>query len=131
MNIMADARHATLKVQAQDAAKGHLQMQADLTPAQLTQITDFERRIYAAQELRDGAGSLDDPDGPPTHSARAIWRAGDAGVLGNNTTRFVFPAGHGLGARHSRRTWRPCAPPSSAATTCTCSAPSGSATPCT
>jgi hypothetical protein len=90
MNIMSDARHATLKVQAVDAAHTHLL--AELTPAQLAQITDFERRIYVAQETQDGAGSLTSPSGPPAFGARNMAR-GDAGVLGNNTTRYVFPMG--------------------------------------
>ncbi len=36
------------------------------------------------------AGSLVEPDGPPAFGPRNL-AAGEAGVLGNNTTRYVFP----------------------------------------
>ena len=91
MNIMSDARAPTLKVQAMDAMRTHLQGAA-LTPEQIAQITDFERRVFVAQEMRDGAGSLTTPDGPKAFGPRNLAK-GDPGVLGNNTTRFVFPMG--------------------------------------
>jgi hypothetical protein len=92
MNLMADARVPTLKTQAVEAAINHLQSPQPPTAAQLAQITDFEARVYTAQVARDGAGSLVEPDGPPAFGPRNLLRE-DAGVLGNNTTRFVFPMG--------------------------------------
>ena len=90
MNLMADARAATLVVQAEDAAEKHLQVAGRLTPAQIARIVDFEGQVYVAQVSTHGAGSLIEPDGPPAFGPRRL-AAGDAGVLGNNTTRYVFP----------------------------------------
>ena len=111
MNLMADARVPTLAMQAQDAAKQHLQMAGSLTPAQLARIVEFERQVYAAQVSSATAGSLADPAGPPAFGPRNL-AAGAAGVLGNNTTRFVFPlgakwgAGFGVPSADPRRTAR-------------------------
>ncbi|MDQ2639035.1 MAG: hypothetical protein M3Y79_00395 [Pseudomonadota bacterium] len=90
MNMMADARESTLKTQALSAAHGHLQMSSALTPAQLQQIQDFELQLYAAQSWSNKGGSLHEPDGPSGIGPRAMEK-GEDGVLGNNTTRFVFP----------------------------------------
>ena len=92
MNLMSDARAATLAVQAQDAARTHLQMADPLSAAQIARITEFERQVYIAQVARRDAGSLVEPGGPPAFGPRNL-AAGDAGVLGNNTTRYVFPLG--------------------------------------
>ena len=92
MNLMADARVPTLAVQAEDAARTHLQMSQRLSAAQLARIVDFEGQVYVAQVSTGGAGSLVEPDGPPAFGPRRL-AAGDAGVLGNNTTRYVFPMG--------------------------------------
>jgi len=90
MNLMADARTPTLATQAEDAARNHLQITGTLSAAQLARITEFERQVYVAQVSSTGAGSLVEPDGPPAFGPRNLL-AGDAGVLGNNTTRYVFP----------------------------------------
>jgi hypothetical protein len=90
MNLMADARVPTLAVQAADAARQHLQVKAPLTAAQIARIVDFEGQVYVAQVSSSAAGSLIEPDGPPAFGPRQL-AAGDAGVLGNNTTRYVFP----------------------------------------
>jgi hypothetical protein len=92
MNLMSDARQPTLKTQAVEAAINHLQSEKPPTARQLEQITDFERRVFAAQVEHDGAGSLVEADGPPAFGPRNLAK-GDAGVLGNNTSRFVFPMG--------------------------------------
>jgi hypothetical protein len=88
MNMMADARAPTLKVQAQDAARGHLQLPRGLSPDALERIVAFEAQIYAAQSFDSGAGdlALAGPGFGPANLAAA-----EAGVLGNNTSRFVFP----------------------------------------
>jgi hypothetical protein len=92
MNLMSDARAPTLAVQAADAAANHLQIGSPLTPAQVARIVDFERQVYTAQVRSSAAGSLVEPGGPPAFGPRNL-AAADAGVLGNNTTRYVFPMG--------------------------------------
>jgi hypothetical protein len=87
---MSDARAATLVMQAEDAAEKHLQVGGRLTPAQIARIVEFEGQVYVAQVSSSGAGSLVEPDGPPAFGPHRL-AAGDAGVLGNNTTRYVFP----------------------------------------
>jgi len=49
-NLMSDNRAGNLRIQMEDAAAGHLQMAGKLTPAQISQIRDFELRIYSAQQ---------------------------------------------------------------------------------
>jgi hypothetical protein len=90
MNMMADAREATLKTQAQSAAHGHLEVTAALSPQQLERIRDFELQLYAAAAYSNGAGALNEPSGPSGLGPQAMARGND-GVLGNNTTRFVIP----------------------------------------
>jgi hypothetical protein len=90
MNMMADAREATLKTQAQSAALGHLQMQQPLTPEQLTQIRDFELQLFGAQRISHGAGALDEAGGPSGLGPVALQNGRD-GLLGNNTSNYVFP----------------------------------------
>ena len=108
MNLMADARVPTLALQAQDAARQHLQLAGPLTPVQLARIVEFEQQVYAAQVTSVTAGSLVEPDGPPAFGPRNL-AAGEPGVLGNNTTRYVFPLGakwgpgYGTDADDSRR----------------------------
>lgn len=58
MNIMADARAPTLKLQAIDAAMGHLQTAGPPSAAQLKRIVDFENSIYMAQSFDAQAGDL-------------------------------------------------------------------------
>jgi len=79
-------------MQAQDAAHQHLQKADLLTPAQVARIVDFEQQVYAAQVTSATAGSLVEPDGPPAFGPRNL-AADEPGVLGNNTTRYVFPLG--------------------------------------
>lgn len=88
MNMMADARVVTPKTQAQSAAGDH--MGVTLTETQLNRIRDFELQIYGAQAWSNGAGDLNKEDGPSGIGPQAMADGRD-GVLGNNTTRFVFP----------------------------------------
>ena len=92
MNLMSDARVPSLAVQAADAASSHLQAQGGLTPDQIARIVAFERQVYAAQVTSAAAGSLVEAGGPAAFGPRNL-ATGDAGVLGNNTTRYVFPLG--------------------------------------
>ena len=90
MNMMADAREPTLKTQAQSAAHAHLEVSEPLSDEVLEAIREFEMQLYAAQSFSVGAGELDEPGGPSGLGPRAM-AAGNDGVLGNNTTRFVIP----------------------------------------
>lgn len=58
MNIMADARAPTLKLQAIDAALNHLETAGAPTARQLKRIVDFERAIYMAQSFDVRGGDL-------------------------------------------------------------------------
>ena len=91
MNMMSDARATTLKVQAVDAARTHLGLPpGTLSPDTLRALVAFEEQIYSAQTRDLAAGDLtnDAPGFGPRNLA-----AEPAGVLGNNTTRWVFPIG--------------------------------------
>jgi len=90
MNIMSDARHPTLKTQAVEAAITHLQFDGKLSETQLQQIVAFENQVYSAQISHRVAGSLIEPDGPPAFGVYNLQK-GREGVLGNNTSNFVFP----------------------------------------
>jgi hypothetical protein len=92
MNMMADAREPTLKTQAVSAALGHLQTEGPPSEGQLAEIIDFETQIYAAQIRHRGAGDLAEPGGPQALGPQALVD-GSTGVLGNNTTRYIFPMG--------------------------------------
>jgi len=91
MNMMADARFSTLKLQMADAAHNHLQFDK-LTPEQMARIEAFERQVYSAQVDMGPGGSLIEEDGPPGLGPFNL-RDGDKGVLGDNTTRWVIPMG--------------------------------------
>jgi hypothetical protein len=90
MNMMADARATTLKAQAADAARSHLELTRGLSADQLQGIVAFEGQIYSAQARDAAAGAL--TDGPPGFGPQNL-AAAPAGVLGNNTSRYVFPLG--------------------------------------
>ena len=89
MNMMADARATTLKAQATDAVRTHLALPNGLEPDALRALVAFEEQIYTAQTRDTAAGDL---NGPPGFGPRNL-AAAPAGVLGNNTTRWVFPLG--------------------------------------
>jgi hypothetical protein len=92
MNMMADARAPTLKAQAQDAARSHLELRGGFTPAELARLVAFEEQIYVAQARDAAAGELTEIGGPAGLGVRNLVAA-PAGVLGNNTSRYVFPVG--------------------------------------
>jgi hypothetical protein len=92
MNIMSDARHPTLKTQAVEAAITHLQFDGKLSELQLRQIVAFESQVYSAQISHNVAGSLIEAGGPPAFGVYNLLK-GREGVLGNNTSNYVFPMG--------------------------------------
>jgi hypothetical protein len=76
-NLLADARARTLKAQALDALRSHLEMNGKPTPAQLKQIIDFESGIYTAQSADRWGGSLQTAGAEGGPTALAEQRAGD------------------------------------------------------
>ncbi len=56
--LMADTRVLTLKAQAIDAMRTHLQLQGNPDPAQLQQILDFEAKLWSAQSHDAWGASL-------------------------------------------------------------------------
>lgn len=90
MNLMADARAPGLRAQAADAAWTHMERHEPLAKAQLDAIVGFESQVYVAQAIDRHAGSLTEANGPSGLGPQAMLK-GEAGVLGNNTTRWVFP----------------------------------------
>jgi hypothetical protein len=92
MNMMADARVSTLKAQAVSAAQSHLEFRGVPDEARLRGIVDFESQVFAAQANHRVAGDLMEPSGPPGLGVRNVAN-GRPGVLGNNTTAWVFPVG--------------------------------------
>lgn len=67
--LMADTRVLTLKDQAIDAMRTHLQMHGNPTPEQLRQIVEFEAQISSAQSHDRWGSSLDEAGakGGPHH----------------------------------------------------------------
>lgn len=92
MNMMADARLATLDSQMANAALTHIELLDDLTEDQIERIRSFERQIFVAQADMGPGGSLIGEGAPPGLGPYNL-RDGDMGVLGNNTTRWVIPMG--------------------------------------
>jgi hypothetical protein len=87
MNLMSDARHPTLKIQAQDAAKTHLQMKTPLSRLQLEQLVAFELQIYSAQQVDRAGGALE--GGSEALTPQSLLH-GTPGVLGDNFRTPVF-----------------------------------------
>ncbi|MFT4089325.1 MAG: hypothetical protein QM645_01240 [Asticcacaulis sp.] len=81
-NLMADARHPSLKAQLLDAGDTHLQMFEAFTPAQQAQIIDFENRIFTAQIK--GPGGVDLDQGGAIGGPKALMET-QAGLLGGST----------------------------------------------
>jgi hypothetical protein len=90
MNMMADAREPTLKTQAQSAALGHMQVSKPLSEEQLGRIREFELQLYGAQAWSTEGGALNEANGPTGLGPQAM-SAGRDGLLGNNTSNYVFP----------------------------------------
>jgi hypothetical protein len=57
--LMSDSRFLTLKTQASDAIRTHLQMHGNPDPEQVRQIVEFESGLYSAQSHDKWGGALD------------------------------------------------------------------------
>ena len=82
-NLMADGRALSLAAQMREAGGAHLQMLRALTTEQIKQITDFEQRIYTAQQSDREGGALDAAGaegGPAKLKASEPGRLGSQGV---------------------------------------------------
>ena len=64
MNLMGDAREATLKTQAMSAILGHEQAQQRPTAQQIDRIVEFESQVYVAQAAHQYEGPLVVPGAP-------------------------------------------------------------------
>jgi hypothetical protein len=88
MNMMADARAATLAIQAEGAYHDHQEGKGQLRPDQLNPIVAFESQVYAAQIFDSGAKDLIEPGGPGALGPLNLFREA-AGVL-NSPAKPVF-----------------------------------------
>jgi hypothetical protein len=87
MQIMSDARHPTLKLQAIGAARDHLQTTLD--PKTAERIVDFGMKIYAAQALDHRAGLFTAEGTPEALGPHSLAR-NKAGVLADNFDDPMF-----------------------------------------
>ena len=88
MNLMADARAATLKIQAEDAYRNHLEGKKGLTAEELARIVAFESQVYAAQTWDSGAKDLVESGEPGALGPGNLLRE-QAGIL-NSPAKPVF-----------------------------------------
>lgn len=84
-NLMADGRVGSLSGQIDDATSTHLELTENMSGADKAEILDFIRSVYAAQQVSNTGGALDDgaAGGPATlrdstpgqlgSIGRAIW----------------------------------------------------------
>lgn len=89
LQLMSDGRDLTLKIQARDAARNHLESPREPSPAQLAQIESFERQVYAAQSFDEAAQDLTEPGAPPGLGPEALAKGAPA-RLGNNPINRIF-----------------------------------------
>src|SRR5580698_3267933 len=82
MNLMTDAREASLKTQAVSAIMGHEQARVTPRAEQIEKIVEFESQVYVAQSAHIFGGPLALPDGPPALGPAAL-RDHEAGVIGS------------------------------------------------
>lgn len=88
MNIMSDAREATLSTQAQSAAGTHLEAHEGLSTEDLRRIVEFEQQIYSAQIESEQGGLLQYEGGPEALGPLNMERK-ERG-LGDNFTTPLF-----------------------------------------
>ncbi|HEV7289837.1 hypothetical protein [Sphingomonas sp.] len=80
-NLMADGRVPTLEAQMRDAAGAHLGFLKNLDKGDIARILDFERRIYAAQQIDVAGGPL---DGDGSMGGTKTLQVSQAGRLGSD-----------------------------------------------
>jgi cytochrome c peroxidase len=82
MNLMTDAREASLKTQALSAIMGHEQVRTPPSREQIEKIVEFESQVYVAQAAHIFGGPLAVAGGPPALGVAAL-RDHPAGVAGD------------------------------------------------
>jgi len=75
MNIMSDAREASLRTQAISAARDHLQIEGTLAPEMMEKIVAFEEQVYAAQVESHVGGALAYKGGPEALGPRNLEKS--------------------------------------------------------
>jgi hypothetical protein len=90
MNMMADARAGTLKVQAQSAYRDHQEGRGTLTREQLDGIIGFETQVYAAQVWDKQGGDLVEPGGPQALGPAALAGSPTHVLNSSRTPVFMF-----------------------------------------
>lgn len=83
-NLMADGRVLSLEAQMRDAAGAHLGFLKNMSKQDIARILDFERRIYAAQQIDARGGALDadgSMGGARTLQVSAAGRLGSDGGI--------------------------------------------------
>ena len=93
MNLMSDAREATLKTQALSAIMGHEEARIAPSRESIDKIVAYESQVYVAQAAHIFGGPLALPGGPPGLGPAAL-RDHKAGVLGDNDYDPVFGLFH-------------------------------------
>jgi hypothetical protein len=88
MNLMSDAREASLKTQALSAIMGHEQAHIVPSREQVEKIVDFESQVYVAQAAHIFGGPLAVEGGPAGLGPAALRDR--TGVLGDNDYDPVF-----------------------------------------
>ncbi|HKQ74944.1 MAG TPA: hypothetical protein VJ810_14715 [Blastocatellia bacterium] len=90
MNLMSDARHLTLRQQANGAYRDHQEgRQGALPRGELDEIVAFENQVYMAQSHDRWGGALVEAGGPPGLGQRAM-ADGKIHTLADNSRDPVF-----------------------------------------
>ncbi|MEO5925724.1 MAG: hypothetical protein ABIR70_18040 [Bryobacteraceae bacterium] len=87
MNLMSDAREATLTTQALSAIMGHEQATKQPTREQLEKIVAYESQVYVAQAAHHFAGAFNAPGAPQLLGMPAL-RDGKPGLAATNDDVF-------------------------------------------
>src|SRR5690606_781893 len=113
LQLMADGSGLTLRNQARDAARRHLELDRGLTEEELAAIVGFEVKLYGAQGIDRFGNDLDALLSPPGLGPRVLV-TGPAAYLGNNPVNRVFgdfsmwasADAHPDGLSEEEREWR-------------------------
>jgi len=82
-NLMADGRAGTLDAQMRDASATHLELLKHMDAADMARITDFESRVFAAQQSDAKGGALDAGGAEGGAAKLANSQAGQLGSYGH------------------------------------------------
>jgi hypothetical protein len=72
MSMTADGRVTSLRSQAIDAMRTHMEMVGPLPEEKLARILQFEQHLYVAQNYSSGAGDLTETGGPRALGVKAM-----------------------------------------------------------